>query len=92
MLTIHKFTLNRGGTTTVEVPAGSRLLKLALQNDTATLWFLVNPTSPKVVRRFNGYVTGVDIEYPIRDQSNLSYVDSVLFRNGDHVVHYFEIV
>lgn len=70
-----------------EMPDGARILACQLQRGEVTLWALVNPELPAIVKRdFMLYGT----EHEIPDADKLRYIDTV--QNGPLVWHVFEEV
>lgn len=61
MRTIHKFTLDQNGKTTIEMPRGARILHCAPQGAEIQLWAQVNTDEPLVPRRFLIIGTGWEL-------------------------------
>lgn len=63
--TIWKFGLLASSSFSIEMPANARLLHVGMQNNTANVWALVDPTAPKEQRKFLLYGTGHPIGEPL---------------------------
>jgi hypothetical protein len=47
---------------TIEVPAGARVIEFAIQDDRLCVWAIVDPTEPRVIRKFHVVGTGALFE------------------------------
>ncbi len=89
---VYKYPLDIDGPMVVELPGGSQILHVDLQNGTSKLylWALVPIGSKESLgeRKHWFFVagTGHDIEYPIG-----SYKHVNTFQSGSHVWHVFEV-
>lgn len=84
-MTIHKYPLPVPRCS-LELPAGAKILHVAMKDDRPCLWVLVDPTGPGETRRFLIYGTGTEIP----DLQNKEYVATVL--DDPYVWHVFEEV
>lgn len=46
----------------IDIPERSEFLHVGMQDEKIFIWFLVNPESPKILRRFTVYGTGWPVE------------------------------
>ena len=68
---------------------GSQMGKALLKIEELVMWVLVDPSAPKMIRKFRLTGTG----HPITESSkSLIYVDSVQMRQTPLVFHLFEII
>lgn len=86
MRTIHKFELNLGGITELELPEGCRWLSVANQNEKLVLWVELDPDRPKVTCRFITVATG----HNLRPSETGEFIGTALFQGGQFVFHVFE--
>ena len=82
MLTIWKYPLTLRGLT-IDMPAGATILTVQLQDETPTIWALVDPDRPCETRTFTIVGTGH------RVPDGLGYVGT--FQQPPFVWHLFEV-
>lgn len=94
---IYKYKLNKnnGSSKQLELPIGSEVLSVKIQNDEVVIW-IVQPNGTNLLtefRTFVGIFTGTVYEEPnLNDPLEyLKYIDTVIDDYG-LVYHYFEIV
>lgn len=83
--TIWKFPLKLQHEQEIEMPAGAKILTVALQKDIICLWALCNPDVPKQKKEIVIFGTG----QPIHENLTLKYIGSVQVCNGDFAWHVF---
>jgi hypothetical protein len=86
MKKIFKFQLEITDRQVIEMQKEARILSLQNQNDTLTLWALVDPEKPKVKRYFQVFGTGHLIQDEIGDYLGTVQTKS---NNTDLVWHVF---
>ena len=85
---VWKFPLVINDLTSIEMPAGSRVLTVVNQNENVCLYALVDPEATNVRKVFR--VAGTD--HPIEAfVSYKNYVGTVLLKSGSLVFHVFEL-
>lgn len=84
--TIWKFELKLEGWQYIEMPLGSEILTIKIQNEKPNLWALVNPKAEKEQRIFETFGTG----HIIPDSIERNYIDSYQQSNGNLIFHVFE--
>lgn len=88
---VHRIPVNAltaSFTSTLLLPAGSRLVHVREQRNDVALWFEVpDPEARKEQRGFQLFGTGTG---PIRD--GLEYVGTCQFADGSLVLHVYEVV
>ena len=85
---VYRYTLDHpSGSTTIAMPEGAEVLKVARRQCGICIWALVDPNPEAVLtlRTFNVYGTGWDIPTNPRE-----YLDTVF--DGDLVWHIFEVL
>jgi hypothetical protein len=82
--TIFKYRLD-GGTNTIEMPQGARILSLALQRGVPHVWALVDQKMPTVLRTIRVYGTGHDMP---DDPGH--FIGTFLIRDDSFVFHAFD--
>jgi len=84
---IHKFALELVGRTTIFLPAKARVLSVANQRETLTLWAAVPTTfeGEPFARVFDSFMTGGEIPDPYA-----TFLGTFLFHDGAFVCHVFE--
>lgn len=93
-LTVWKYRLRPsepGEPLKVTMPAGLRLLSVAVQGDAVSVWALVDPDAPLVQRDFLVVGTGWAIELPSSNHHELEFVGTAIAPNGN-VFHVLEVV
>lgn len=86
--TIWKFELEVTDNQVIEMPIGSELLTVQVQNGKPCLWALVNPTKNKEKRFIEMFGTGHEIHYDMGISRN--YLGTLQFHDGLLIVHVFE--
>jgi len=82
---IWKFELKVADEQLVEMPAGSLLLDVQVQNGVPCVWARVDPEQPKVQRKLITHGTG----HPVPDTTG-DHVGSYQLQGGSLVFHVFE--
>jgi hypothetical protein len=87
VMRIWKNQISIGGTCTVPVPKGSKLLSIQVQNSLPVAWFEVphtgrDPGFDDYV--FVGVLTGQETKEP-----KYPYISTLQFHDGNFVVHYY---
>lgn len=85
--TIWKYPFSITDRFTLDMPEGAQILTIQNQQDTATLWALVNPQSPRVTRHFIVVGTGHPISLT---WARSRYLGTVQQYDGHLVWHIFE--
>jgi len=86
MLTIYKYQFATDDFPSLYLPKNAKILKFDNQNETPTIWALIDPEEKEKVRRiFRLAGTG----HPIQEHFN--YIGTSFFLNGQLVLHLFEI-
>lgn len=88
MKRIYKYNLTSPGNTTLLMPTGAQVLKVAEQHGSICLWAMVDPGASEQERLFTMIGTGWDLEDEFADK--LEYIDT--YMSGPFVWHVFEIV
>lgn len=86
MLTIHKYTFEIQNQVKISLPKHSKILKFDNQNEVPTIWVLVDTEQPLEEAIFTVRGTG----HSIPRFSNLEYIGSAQFLNGQLVWHLFK--
>lgn len=89
---VYKYALSVTGVTALELDDKSTVLKVANQRGKPMLWVLEPAESEQRFRHpwyFAGVVTGERIELMPGKKYELGYLDTILFDDGNFVVHYF---
>lgn len=87
--TIWKFELEVTGSQIIEMPIGSEILTVQVQNEIPCLWALVNPTKNKEKRFIEMFGIGHKIMY--YDMSvKRNYLGTFQLRDGLLMFHVFE--
>lgn len=73
----------------LNVPEGAQLLHVAMQRETITLWFMVDPQAVKVERSVVVVGTGEGIH---SREGSLQHLGTVLTADDEFVWHVFELV
>lgn len=74
----------------LEMPEGAEVLTVQLQDETITLWAIVDTEKPKESRRFEVIGTGHSIEVDVSKDSQLIYISTVQNKSKRLVWHIFE--
>lgn len=82
---IWKFPLSFAHTQIIEMPLGAKIIHVANQFEFPTMWVIVDPSAPKVKRRFGVIATGA-----LFDDSSVRYVGSFTIQGGMFVGHVVE--
>jgi hypothetical protein len=80
---VHKFSIDLRKTA-VEMPLGSKILSVQLQDGSPTLWALVDPEAMKEIRHFRVLMTGEHFT----GSKDLDYLATL--QNNGIVAHVFE--
>lgn len=85
---ILKYTIDDSETTFL-MPAGAKIVSVQLQREKICMWAECpySETHPNKIRKFRVFLTGQTIP-----DLGLSYVGTVLNRNGDYVQHIYEVI
>jgi hypothetical protein len=87
-MVVHKYKLKDHGWTQLMIPWNAKVLKVGNQCGSLMLWAIVTEDSDTFeIRAFRSIMTGESFQY-----GDAKYIDTVLFNNGDSVVHVFEEV
>jgi len=73
----------------IEMPHGSKILHLNVQNGIPCIWALVDPTNFSIKRNF--YIVGTGHPIDRQNNENLLYLGTFLLNNDSLVFHLFEI-
>lgn len=71
----------------VEMPMGAQILSTQIQHGQVTLWALVDPSAPMVLRSIYAAVTGEN--FTIRHGA--AFIGTAQFMEGGFVVHLFDL-
>ena len=82
---IFKWTLRIDGWQEIEMPIGSQILSMQIQNENPQLWALVDEKNATEKRSFITVGTGQEIPVDVVD-----YIGSYQIENGSLVFHVFE--
>lgn len=85
MNVVWKFPLSGVDLSYVEMPERARIIHVGIQGDTPTLWAWVDPSAPKVERRFGIVGTG----HPAPSFDAAVHLGSIF--DGPFVWHVFEV-
>jgi hypothetical protein len=90
MAEIWKFQLPVNDIAYVGMPAGSRVLSVAVQQDTVVVYAAVNPKEEtRVQRRFRIAGTGHPVENKITKEDGWRFLGTVSLRDGALMFHVF---
>jgi len=95
---ICKYNLEVKSYQELSVPIQSIILKAKNQKETIQLYLLHNNDTQTEIRKISVLCTGQDMDniqgynQEVYRQSDLHYIDTVLMKNGDVVLHIFEII
>jgi hypothetical protein len=78
--------LTASATTVQRIPVNAKLLHVEEQGQNISMWFEVNTHLGLVERRFQFYVTGVEIP------AGLVYIGTATFNAGELVLHVYEVL
>jgi hypothetical protein len=76
----------------VEVPEGAEFIHADNQNDKVCVWFLCDPSRPKVRRYVEVMLTGMISVNPSGPDTRLVHIGTCLSASGKLVMHVFERV
>ena len=82
---IFKWTLRIDGWQEIEMPIGSQILSMQIQNENPQLWVLADENNATEKRSFITCGTGQEIPVDVVD-----YIGSYQIKNGSLVFHVFE--
>ena len=85
---IWKYKLEMVDSQTIEIPVGSDLLTIQIQNGEPFMWFLVDVLAERQKITFETWGTGRLIEY--KKGENREYLGTYQLNNGELVFHVFE--
>lgn len=77
-----------GFTNAIEMPAGARLLTVAMQDEMPQIWALVDPHAQRVKRMINVFGTGKEFGTHLTETGPLNYVTT--YFSGPFVWHVFD--
>ena len=86
MKTVYKYPVPVADAVRLNMPVGAKILTVQSQNDTPTLWALVDPDAPLESRVFRVIGTG----HPVED-GDLTYIGTAQQFGGSLVWHIFEL-
>ncbi len=78
------------GRTTVEMPAGAKILSIGLVKGRPVLWAIINPDEPLEERTFCSLVKGDNV--PQEDGIKLEYINTVRSSQEDVCHFFFEVI
>lgn len=87
MVTIWKYPLEVTDDQYIEMPSGSKILTVQIQNAIPCLWAMVYPERPKERRHIRMHGTG----HLIGDSLRLKYISTFQIQDGALVFHVFEV-
>ena len=91
---IYKYPLFKNNmvssTINIVMPENAEILYLEIDNKTnmPCIWALVNPRNKLVVRYFEIFGTGLEIEY--NSKSHKKYIGTFQYLSGQFIMHVFE--
>ncbi len=85
---IWKFPIIDPSLIVFNMPEGSKILTIQMQNDKPCIWALVNPENKLEKRGFKLFGTGQSID---DDMTKMRYINTIQMHNGNLVFHLFEI-
>lgn len=85
MKTIYKYPLEIIDYQSIEIPLGSEILTVQIQNEIPCIWAIVNPDFIKIKYTFRIFGTG----NPIEDDFKGSYIGTYQSQGGKLVFHVF---
>lgn len=86
-MTIYKYTIPTTDEPIIAMPRGARILSVDVQHGVPCLWAMVDPTAPKVARRFRLAGTG----HPLAAEWTADrFVGTVILAGGMLVFHLFD--
>jgi hypothetical protein len=68
------------------MPMGADILSIQVQQGIPTIWAMVDPDAPQVMREFRCLGTG----YPVPKGLPMRFIDTVQLMDGELVFHVFE--
>ncbi len=86
--TIWKFPLKTVDEQTIEMPFEAQILSLKVQDGEPCIWAFVDPSKPKVERKFDIFGTGHQIAYDTHTVVN--HIGTYQLEAGALVFHVFE--
>lgn len=88
MRIVYKYPIGLNRLNVLEIPEGAQFLHVAMQRDTPTLWFMVDPQAVDEKRTFVVVGTGEGIH---SRADSLTHLGTVLTSDGEFVWHIFEL-
>jgi hypothetical protein len=90
--TVHKYEIPTSGEFSLELPIDAEILTVQIQKDKTCIWVLISTEKPinengQKQRNFCWVRTSEPIGY-----TDLTYLATLQFNAGDHVVHLFEVL
>lgn len=82
---IFKYNLDFKSSQKIEIPIEHTILAVKNQNDCAVIYANVNPDAPLIEKEILMFATGEKLP----DLYLKKYIDSLLFKNGTLVFHFF---
>ena len=88
MMNVYKYDFRINDYTSVNIPVGSKILKIDGQYNIPQLWALVDPTNDLEKREFRVAGTG----HPISElPDEIEFIDTFQMHDGSLVFHVFEL-
>lgn len=87
---VYKYQISLSQSNHIDMPEGANLLTLQLQNNTPTIWCLVDDEKPMVTRIFEIWGTG-DYLRPLTHYTR-TYIGTFQLHGGALVFHVFEVI
>lgn len=87
MRTVYKYPVSVSDIFTLELPQGAEILTVQTQGGGVSLWALVDPDAPTEGVSFRLAGTG----HPVREASELQYINTFQLSGGALVFHLFKI-
>lgn len=70
----------------LDLPSDAEILSVKLQRGLPKMWVMLNPSKPKVRRKFRSFPTGFEFSFYI----NLKFIDTFVLEPENLVFHVFE--
>ena len=88
LVKIFKYGLVISGETVLELPIGSKILKIDNQYNSIQMWVqTIEGVDKYETRKFFSIKTG-----SLFENDNLQYLNTVILDDGDYVAHIFEVI
>ena len=88
MRTIYKKVLAIVDVQEVEVPKGTTILHIDKQRGNPCMWYECDTDAPRTTKTIHCYGTGNPM--PDKDDADLAYLGTVIFRDDTLVLHFYE--